>query len=367
MKKNKELLKKKKKLLIIFICFIAVIIIADWIISVVMYKIVFDKRFERDKAFLLKVEDFEGLKRTKHEIFSSNNQKLVGYMYSLGSNQHGVIIMAHGFGAGGHNPNMECANYFAKHGYYVFGFDATGNDESEGEGVGGLSQGVVDLDNVIDYIEKSKEYGKLPIGLFGQSWGGYCAGTVLNYHPEVKGFISCSGFNSSTDIIEMGGREAAGYVIYAMLPFVKLHELIKFGERTTNTVMDGFEKTDAKVMIVHSKDDKKVPMKYGYNIYYDKYKDDSRFEFISFDDRGHDNVFNDPTLVKKRDEYLESIDKKIEKWRESLDYDTKENEQRYKNDRIKYVEKNIDRKKLSNRIDKKLFDKFVKFYDDCMK
>ena len=63
--------------------------------------------------------------------------------------------MAHGLGGGGHNSYMDCANYFARHGYYVFAYDATGNDESEGEGVGGLPQGVIDLDYAISFVEQS--------------------------------------------------------------------------------------------------------------------------------------------------------------------------------------------------------------------
>ena len=59
---------------------------------------------------------------------------------------------------------MDCANYFAQHGYYVFAYDATGNDDSEGEGVGGFPQGVVDLDHAISFVEKSGNFPDLPIG-----------------------------------------------------------------------------------------------------------------------------------------------------------------------------------------------------------
>ena len=86
----------------------------------------------------------------------SDMQKLMGYMYSSGENQHGIIVIAHGFGGGGHNSYMDCANYFAHHGYYVFAYDATGNDESEDEGVGGLPQGVIDLEYAISFVEEGE-------------------------------------------------------------------------------------------------------------------------------------------------------------------------------------------------------------------
>lgn len=94
---------------------------------------------------MLHVDDFDGLQCAKYKFSSDKGQKLTGYMYSSGENQVGIIVMARGFGGGGHNSSMDCADYFARHGYYVFAYDATGNDESEGEGVEGLPQGVIDL------------------------------------------------------------------------------------------------------------------------------------------------------------------------------------------------------------------------------
>lgn len=59
-------------------------------------------------------------KREKYEFTSNKGQKLVGYNYYVDKNVKGIVIFAHGFGGGGHNSYMDCANYFAKNGYYVF-------------------------------------------------------------------------------------------------------------------------------------------------------------------------------------------------------------------------------------------------------
>ena len=109
------------------------------IFSVSIYDENFNVRLESYEPVMFRVEDFDGLRRDRYEFTSDKGQKLVGYMYSAGEDQRGIIVIAHGFGAG-HNSYMDCADYFAKHGYYVFGYDATGNDESEGEGVGGVPQ-----------------------------------------------------------------------------------------------------------------------------------------------------------------------------------------------------------------------------------
>ncbi|GFI19069.1 hypothetical protein IMSAGC009_04249 [Lachnospiraceae bacterium] len=105
-----------------------------------------------------------------------------------------LSVMAHVFGGGGHNSYMDCVNYFACHGYYVFSYDATGNDESEGEGVGGLPQGVIDLDYAITFVEESGKFPSLPIVLFGHSWGGYSVSSVLTYPPRSKSRYSVFGF-----------------------------------------------------------------------------------------------------------------------------------------------------------------------------
>lgn len=219
----------------------------DWVLTVIVYNENFGQRFETYEPLMMHLDDFDGLQRTRYEFTSDKGQKLVGYMYSAEESQHGIIVMAHGFGGGGHNSYMDCANYFAHNGYLVFAYDSTGNDESGGDGVGGLPQGVVDLDYAIKFVEESGNFPNLPIALFGHSWGGYSVCSVLTYHPEVKAVIACSGFDAPSDLFESQGKDMIGGGIYLMLPFAKLHELIKYGDYASNTSLDGFSKSDAAV------------------------------------------------------------------------------------------------------------------------
>jgi pimeloyl-ACP methyl ester carboxylesterase len=173
-------MKSKRKILIIVLSVVIVLFIAgDWALSVIIYNENFNQRFESDEAFIRHVDDFDGLQRTKYEFVSNKGQKLTGYLYTTEEKPHGIVVMSHGFGGGGHNSYMDCANYFAHHGYCVFSYDATGNDESEGEGVGGLPQGVIDLDYAITFVEESGNFPDLPIVLFGHSWGGYSVAVYL--------------------------------------------------------------------------------------------------------------------------------------------------------------------------------------------
>lgn len=349
--------KKKRILSIIILSLIAVLIAVDWAVTVIVYNDNFNQRFESYKPLMLNVDDFDGLQRTRYEFSSDKGQKLTGYLYHSGENQRGIVVMSHGFGGGGHNSYMNCANYFAEHGYYVFAYDATGNDESEGEGVGGLPQGVIDLDYAISYVEESGNFPKLPIVLFGHSWGGYNVCSVLSCHPEVKAVIACSGFNASSSLFKAEGKKQIGNVVYLILPFLNLYERMRFGGYAANTAMDGFSKSAAAVMIAHSMDDEVVPTEYGYDIYYERYKNDSRFSFIPLENKGH-NCFNDET-------YRSAFNAAFLEWRETLayDYNAPENKERFSAEKAAYISQNLDRKKWSDSLDDTLLKKFANFYD----
>ena len=350
---------KKRIALVAILCALVLLVGGWWALTASIYDDNVNRRFESYEPLMLRVDDFDGLQCTRYEFPSDKGQMLTGYLYSSGSDQRGIIVIAHGFG-GGHNSYMDCANYFAQHGYYVFAYDATGNDESGGDGVGGFPQGVADLDYAISFVEESGNFPDLPIGLFGHSWGGYSVCSVLTYHPEVKAVIECSGCNSSSDLFETGGKAQAGDVIHAMMPFVKLHERVKYGGYATNTAMDGFKASDAAIMVVHSADDEVVPMKYGYDLYYEAYKDDPRFTFLLFEDKGHNDLFAD-----SNDTYKDELYAELDQWAETLDYDfrAEENQERFAADKAEYIHEHLDRARWSNRLDEELFEQFLAFYD----
>lgn len=363
----KEKSKKSKKsvgkiLLTIFACIIALMIAGWWALSVMIYDSITNKRFESYEPYTLRIDDFEGLSRKGYEFTSDKGQKLKGYLYSVGEGQHGIIVFAHGFGGGGHNYYMDCVDYFARNGYYVFAYDATACDESEGEGVGGFPQGSADLDHAITFVEESGNFPDLPVGLFGHSWGGYSVCSVLTFHPEVKAVIECSGSNSSSDLFEGGGKHEAGDGIYTMMPFVKLHEWIYYGKYATNTAMDGFAASQAKIMIVHSADDDVVPIEYGLDLYYQTYKNDPRFTFLRLENSGHSSVYNDKT-------YSNEFNAEFDRWRDALDYDIQasENKERFAKDKADYIHQHLDRARFSHSLDQDLFAKFLAFYDANVK
>ena len=347
----------RKIILIVLLCAFVLLLIGWGVLSVSIYNENFNQRFESYEPLMLRVEDFDGLERTAYDFPSDRGQRLRGYLYQAGDGQRGIIVLAHGFGAG-HNSYMDCVNYFAQRGFYVFAYDATGNDESEGEGVGGIPQGAVDLDHAISFVEESGYIPDLPIALFGHSWGGYSVCSVLTFHPEVKAVIACCGCNRSSDLFEAGGKEQAGDLIYTMLPYIRLYEWIKYGKYAVNTAMDGFNASGAAVLIVHSADDGVVPIEYGLDLFYEKYQNDARFTFMRLEDRGHNHIFNNTS-------YIDELNGQFAQWLGTLDYDygAAENEDRFRADKADYLHQNLDRAKWSGMLDTEMFDVFASFYE----
>ena len=348
--------KKKKTARRIIIAVIATVLafflVVMPVISLLMYNMVFGIRYETYAPMALSIDNFPGLKADRYEVISNEGQKLAAYNYYRdGQEVKGIVVMAHGIGGGGHNSYMGFADYFTKNGYYAFAYDATGNDESEGNSVKGLPQGVIDLDHVISFVENDEKFKGLPILLFGHSWGGYSATSVLNEHPEVTAVCSIAGFNKSTDLLQAQGEMMAGGAIYLMLPYLKLYERIKFGDYSTQTAMDGFRNSDAKVMIAHSENDDTVPIIYGYDIYYDEYADDKDFVFIRYKDKGHNGILDSDA----RKTYMNEINKLYsERFGKSKPSD---------DEKAAFYNEVLDKDLMATFINKELMEQVVDFYD----
>ena len=363
MEKTAKKSKKVLKIVIIVLVVLAVVITAGlYALSVMIYNEFFGIRYETNELMAFSVSDFGGLKCEEHFFTSDKGQKLAGYLYTSDNNTYNdkIVVIAHGFGGGGHNSYMDVCNYFAANGFAVFAYDATGNDNSEGEAVYGLPQGVIDLRYAIDYVKSLDGSADSDILLLGHSWGGYSVTNVLTYHPDVKAVVSFAGFDKSTDLIYSQGKDMAGDAVDMVMPFLNIHEALTFGEYAKNTASKAFEATQTKVMVFHSSDDTTVPMEYGYDIWYKKYKDDSRFTFIPFTDRGHSAIMQSEEAT----EYIKEFQAKGEAWKETLGYDTEaeENKERYKEDLAKFYEENFDKQAYGYMLDYEIFDNIIKFY-----
>lgn len=354
---------KFKKTLIIILVIIVSYPIITTILAGNIYNSIFSVRYQTQMPLDFKIEEFDNLKREKHIYQSINNDDIVGYLYFndmiLENDCHGLIVVVHGLGSGGHSIYMETINYFVNNSFLVFSYDASGNNESGGK-IYGLPQQLIDLKTTIEYIEKIDSLQNLPLFLFGHSWGGYAVCNILNYIDGVSAVVSASGFNSTYDLISSYSLKYAGVIAYTGLPFVFFHESNKFGDFSSSSALNAFDNSTANVMIIHSEDDEVVPIKIGYDLYYEKYYDNKRFKFLKYKNRGHSFVIYSEESINTINEFNKGFDK----WLLSLDYDysKKRNQDRFLKDKEKYYKDNLDRNIICNLIDKQLFSEIVEFY-----
>ena len=300
--------------------------------------------------------EFEGLNRERYSFISNNGQTLVGYKYYKKSEtSKGVVVIAHGLGGGGHNTYMDVADYFTSNGYLVFAYDATGNDESGGDSVKGIPQGLIDLEYAVQFVKDSDDFKGLPIMLFGHSWGAYSAGNVLNIHSDIKAVVMVAGFNQSIDIIEEEGRRIAGEGVKVLLPYISIIEKIKFSKYSSYSSISGFESSDASTMIIHSADDESISFENQYVPFYDLYEHDQRFVFVAFEDRGHDYVYYSDSSKQYRAEYNEQFLEYVNETGAEITADLK----------IKYMDENGDKSRLFA-LDMELMNRILSFYNECV-
>lgn len=188
--------------------------------------------------------------------FRSGKNTLTGYMFGE-QNDKGLVVISHGLGFGAEDYLAE-ALYFVDKGWRVFAFDYTGTYASEGDSRIGLPQAVLDLDAALTYLEGEPGLRGLPVMLFGHSWGAYACTAVLNYGHDVKAVVSVSGFNSPMEMFNEEMKRLVGPLAFATYPFGWAYQAMLFGSAAGLTAVDGINKSDAAVMIVHGVADESV-------------------------------------------------------------------------------------------------------------
>ena len=211
---------RKRKTLKIFVSIITLLFVFS-LGSMIFAKVFYDGYFQRvdepKYTGLLRYEDVSGYDRTQVN-FKSGNNTLTGYIYGE-NNQKGLVVISHGLGYGA-DDYLAQTLYFVDNGWRVFAFDNTGTYESQGQSESGLPQSVLDLDAALSYVESNTSLNKLPIMLFGHSWGGYAVAAVLNYNHPITAVVSISGFNSPNELLFEEAKREMGSFGYIEDPFL---------------------------------------------------------------------------------------------------------------------------------------------------
>lgn len=283
---------KKNRGLIGFFIFLVYGLLAPTIIVPVIATIFIGKfAFGKRVGLTLKhetIEDYPDLDFTPTKFKSGKNELDAYFVKDKNiSDYKAVLIMAHGIGCSRAN-YMARYEYFAKKGFIVFAYDCTGTCKSQGKSIKGLPQSQVDLENAINYVSSIDELKQYKLLVYGHSWGGYAAATVLNTNTAKKltAVATLSGFNDIWNIIYYQVTKYATKIIILAKPWMYLYFMALYGKRALYKGVDGINKYNGNVLVIHSKDDKTVRFEDSVAIHKDECTNPNA-RFIIFEDRGH--------------------------------------------------------------------------------
>lgn len=193
--------------------------------------------------------------RLPREEFSipSGDNKLAAYYYKR-ENARALVVLAHGFHAGADDYLPLILELYERD-YAVLTYDVTGVYSSEGEGVVGMCQALIDLDNVLNYAKVNAPFDTMEKVVVGHSWGGYAAASVLALHSEIKAAVLLAPMHSGPQVMLETAEQYAGKMAYAAKPILDTYQKVLFGEYMKYNGVMGINATDAPVLIAQGVDD----------------------------------------------------------------------------------------------------------------
>ena len=297
------IMKKYRKLLgfMIFIIYglLAITIVLPMIATVLICKFAFGRRVGKVNKHMV-LEEFPDM--ITHPVTFKSGKNTLAAFFAVGKDvavddYKAVMIVAHGIGCS-RASYLNRYDYFARKGYIVFAYDCTGTCDSEGEGILGLVQSQVDMDNAIKYISGIEELKDYKILVYGHSWGGYAAATELNSKTAQKltAVATISGFDDIWGTAKHQMTKYATKMVVLTKPWIYVYYVFLYGKRALYKGINGVNKFHGPVLVMHSKDDPTVPYECSVAINQKKNKN-PQAQFIIFEDRGH--TLSRPVEVEK--------------------------------------------------------------------
>ena len=290
------------------------------IMTEVLFQKVFNHHTNSDPISTFSNEDFPLLKAEK-AYFKSGKNTLTGYFYSYNNvDKSKITVFAHGYG-NGHHRYLDLINYLAKNGIFVFSYDATSFDESEGDGIRGFPQGPIDLSNAIKFV-KEQGYKEEDISLVGHSWGAYSSGAIPIEYPNISKVVMISGFNKSLDLIRANGSQWGGEKFMASFQYVEQYEEKYYPEYCKYTVIDAFNNSKADYLFIHSDDDQTVPISSGLDFFEKEIGHEPRTSYIRLQGMGHGTSYDS----KKGKAYYDDLKYRYKEYLKDKEYTREERE-----------------------------------------
>ena len=342
----------KKIVLICVFAFVLVAIIAAQIVTHILLNDNFSRGEYGEYTTNYRYDHYEKDYPRENVSFKSGENILQGYIYG-NDNDKGLLVFAHGIG-GGHEWYLSFITYMVDKGWRVFAYDATGSCTSEGDGTNGLPQSAIDLDNALSYIESDSELSKLPVFLAGHSWGGYAVTAVLNYDHDIKASASISGYAYPMEMIMETAEEMMGKASRLLYPCVWLDCFARFGSKADMSAVDGINKADVPVMIIHGKKDKAISFDHASIISKKNEITNKNVVYYAIDDKysGHNSIFHS----EQTNDYLTQLNEEYDKLAEIYE------DGELPDDEKKKFFDGVDRE-LANQPNEKLFGDINDFFE----
>lgn len=280
-----------------------------------MYRSIAYSRYDDNgRAFYFSHADFNGLHRECYDFKSSKGHKLSGNIYYYDNyNTERLVIFDHGFG-GGHRSYMKEIEMLCKHGYRVFAYDHTGCMASEGENPNGLAQSLCDLNDCIIALKADEHFKNLDFSVVGHSWGGFSSLNISALYPDISHIVVLSGFISVEEIVNsfLDGKLKCYRKAVMELEKTSNSEFIKYN------AVDTLLKTNAKVLLIYSDNDKMVK-KFHYDMLKAALVGKDNIKFILEHNKGHNPNYTHNAVeclaeyssaVKKQKKLLKTAEQK---------------------------------------------------------
>lgn len=207
-----------------------------------------------EEAKSIDIKDNKGV--SKHPNFtieafnfiSSSGNKLHGWLLKPKTTKPiATIIHFHG-SANDILTQYQAISPLIQYGFQIITFDYSGYGFSKGKAT--RKNTLKDAYSFLDFTKNYKRIKESKIILYGQSYGGYLAAVVgSNRQNDIDGIVIEGAFSSH--------KEEAKYEV----PF--WGNLVKNEEKADQEI----KKNQKPVLIIHSAEDKKVPIKFGKKIY----------------------------------------------------------------------------------------------------
>ena len=227
--------------------------------AIIAYEVMFQRVKRPDYALWAGEYCYERVqdKLLRSEFFYTvNDVKLKGYYYESSQNK-GLVVLSHGMKSGG-DDYLPIIEYMVNAGYNVFSYNCTGTYESEGDGLVGMCQSLIDLEGTLAYIQSVDALSQMPLFLIGHSWGGYAATSVLSLCKEVRACASIAAMHDACDLMVEKAEEYVGSLGKMPKPFFDVYQRLLFDDYVEYNAIRGINESNIPVLVAHGTSDKTI-------------------------------------------------------------------------------------------------------------